>query len=274
METRVQVLEWDLEAATGDAAGLRRDLGELWDEVEEAVAKAVKSLPRGANGARGMRRADALAALVLLSNRRRSIGLQDALLLLREIGDEDWPTTQRPHLAPSDAKVFVLGLTCPKHNREAPCLSVKSREYPSLCKAIARYCAVTLPDFAFTSIQLSRNIVAKAHKDSNNDGLSAIITMGDHRDGGLQLNGTTLRCHNKWHIFDGNNEHETEGWTGDERFAVICYAHRSHIFMDMELANKMTSELYFPRRRSTSLVFKNGSGVLAPLRVVWGGTEA
>mmetsp|Transcript_7603 Transcript_7603/g.9206 ORF Transcript_7603/g.9206 Transcript_7603/m.9206 type:complete len:387 (-) Transcript_7603:330-1490(-) len=64
----------------------------------------------------------------------------------------------------------------------------------------------------------------KKHIDSNNLGPSYIMSMGNHHGGKLWTSDRgVIDCKNKWKLFDGNTEHYTQAYTGNERFSVILF---------------------------------------------------
>jgi len=108
-----------------------------------------------------------------------------------------------------------------------------------MTKMITTWVKQTLPDaeFRYSSVQLNHNYAAKKHIDSNNLGPSYIISLGNHRGGELwTADRGILDCHRQWKLFDGNTEHATQPYTGEERYSFILFTPAAY--------NKLSEQLF------------------------------
>lgn len=172
--------------------------------------------------------------------REESPDANDVLTTLREIGTE-WPTQARPNVTDTGKPVpgMCMGLVFAL-GQGAQCSHV-SEAHPALTRLLTRWCTATLPRtkagrlFPFSSLQVNYNYRATKHVDANNIGPSYIMSIGSHTGGALWTSDQgIIDCKNKWRLFDGNREHETQsfepvpssdGKSAGERISFIAFAH-------------------------------------------------
>ena len=173
------------------------------------------------------------------------------LKVLEAIPDKEWQSTSRPNVRPSGEKISLqktLGLVSHAHFKGIPMLTMDTYRYPGLTQMILEYARrLSGGKFEATSIQLTKDLKSRPHKDRNNRGPSLIFGLGDwtggetfvQEDGGpdtfrlradikgigkrdKRLRGYKLDIH-KPQRFDGNQVHCTMPFTG-RRYAVVLYS--------------------------------------------------
>mgnify|MGYP003673279817 CR=1 FL=1 len=126
-------------------------------------------------------------------------------------------------------KGFTFTLGCGR-KRNIPVGEFKANEdNRELMKAVIDYGNEILPTgFGYSVITINKNLKAKKHKDTGNDGVGCITFLGDYTGGGLNLHygnrKETIPTHNKLICFNGANiTHSTEAFKGN-RYAMIFYS--------------------------------------------------
>jgi hypothetical protein len=143
-----------------------------------------------------------------------------------------------------------------------------SLAFPKLTEFILQWIKTSLPesDFPFSSVQVNYNYMAKRHVDANNIGPSYIKSIGEHEGGQLWVADTyvsevsedgksdrmrggggqgILDCHNKWVLFDGTVEHETQpvtpvkGKDAFKRISFIVFSNTSYNVLPAYVAQDM-----------------------------------
>jgi len=174
----------------------------------------------------------------------------NSMFLLRLLQLNSGRVFCRANVAPAGASSpmvegIVFGLA---PNRQGSCsLAHWSGKCPEMTKLINKWVKQTLPDteFRYSAVQLNHNYAAKKHIDSNNLGPSYIISLGNHQGGQLwTADRGVLDCHHKWKLFDGNTEHATQPYTGEERYSFILFTPAAY--------NKLSEQL-FERARELGL---------------------
>ena len=140
--------------------------------------------------------------------------------LLEAVRVIQWPECSTRRSVSESYCGFVLGLVS-DHYRNVKCLSRQNHGHDNLlmkllCRTLlaAKHCKQLRHDFTFTSIQCNKNLLAKEHRDENNEGPSAILKIGPtktflgvkNRTGNIEL----IDCWNRFAEFDGSNLHKTE----------------------------------------------------------------
>jgi len=197
------------------------------------------------------------------------------LKILLMFGD-DWPTQVRPNVSSTGKPVsgMCLGVVNVLGGVGMQ-VSMISKCFPNMCKLITRWVRGTLPDedFPFSSLQINYNYRAKRHVDGNNIGPSYIQSIGDHDGGALWtadkcvIEGATIEnaqpskncvvrggggpglldCNNRWTLFNGNAEHETQeyfipkGKTKATRISFIAFSHHSYNKLLPEVCKEVKS---------------------------------
>jgi hypothetical protein len=154
--------------------------------------------------------------------------LARVLTELRAIGK--WParadTRMNVRRDPSDVYMhFCLG-SVHKLDVRGPVDSAFNAKYPALHAALKDLMHATDPGFQYDCIQVNKNYRCAKHRDTNNQGPSYIVGLGDYTGGELVLHrdgySVNLDIHNKPRAFDGLQWHETAPFTG-ERYSVVCF---------------------------------------------------
>lgn len=99
-----------------------------------------------------------------------------------------------------------------------------NKKKPELYAELKNLIAEHDPDFAYTTIQVNKNVQCLPHIDKNNVGPSYIIALGDFSGGKLVLEGEEIDIHNKWLKFDGRLGHWVTPFTGT-RYSVVYFTH-------------------------------------------------
>lgn len=84
-------------------------------------------------------------------------------------------------------KSMTLGYITPRISRKYG-LSKLSRKYPELYEAVKLWGETFVP-FPFTTIHVNQNVVCPKHTDSQNVGLSCIVSIGDYEGCNLVVEG-------------------------------------------------------------------------------------
>ena len=109
---------------------------------------------------------------------------------------------------------------------------INNKKYPELFKAVVEYGNQILPTgFDYTVITVNKNLKAKKHKDSSNDGLGCITFLGDYTGGGLYIyeKGKPKLYDTKNVVIAFNGSilaHRTQPFTGN-RYAIIFYKQKN-----------------------------------------------
>ena len=177
---------------------------------------------------------------------------QKMLKSFKAIPDSEWQSTSRKNVRPSGdttSKQKSLGLVSHPQSRWIPVPTTDTYRYRGLTQMILEYARRVTPGEKFdaTSIQLTKNLKSKPHRDKNNRGPSLIFGLGDWKGGetfvqedggpdtyrlgetieGIGRKNQLLHGH-KYDIhqpqrFDGNQVHCTMRFTG-QRYAVVLYS--------------------------------------------------
>eukprot|EP00435_Cladocopium_sp_Y103_P045744 s1054_g13.t1 len=158
---------------------------------------------------------------------------------LQQIPEEQLRTSSRKNVRPDGEKVtmqMALGLVTSGHWRHIPMAGKKTYQHLRLQQLIfayvqvrAREQGISLTGFTFSSIQITKNLQTKRHKDKKNNGLSLIFTLGDHTGGELYIEDEqgSEQVHvvrNQLVKFDGSRHwHGTKEFRGT-RYAVVLYS--------------------------------------------------
>ena len=81
--------------------------------------------------------------------------------------------------------------------------------------------------FRWSSLQINKNTVSAPHRDSNNDGLSAIILLGDFTGGSFGVDGSDLKLSEprKGMMIDGSKTHQSQPFQGT-RYSIVAFYHK------------------------------------------------
>lgn len=158
---------------------------------------------------------------------------------LQQIPEDQLRTSSRPNVRPDGVKVtlqMALGLVTSGRWRKIPMASKKTYQHLRLQQLIfayvqmrAREQGIDLTGFTYTSIQITKNLRTKRHKDKKNSGFSLIFTLGDHTGGELFIEDEkgSEQVHvvrNQLVKFDGSRHwHGTKEFRGT-RYAVVLYS--------------------------------------------------
>jgi len=171
--------------------------------------------------------------------------LASILKELDAIPEDRLRSSNRKNVRPEGAKSclqMLLGLMISAQFHGIPQSAKWTGEYMQLQRLIFAYVKVrakeldmNLDAFTWSSIQITKNLKTRRHKDKNNAGWSLIFTVGDHSAGELFIDhetgeaelegvkGNKIPVHNSLVLFDGNQTHGTMPFEG-ERYAIILYA--------------------------------------------------
>lgn len=111
--------------------------------------------------------------------------------------------------------VFAMGqgeLVPSRFNKRFPDL------YAECCKLMEEFD----PDFKFNCIQINKNQRCAPHKDTNNEGLSYIIGLGDYTGGWLVVDEVPFKIKNGFVKFDGHKTHYTKPFRGT-RYSIVFF---------------------------------------------------
>mmetsp|Transcript_55761 Transcript_55761/g.130112 ORF Transcript_55761/g.130112 Transcript_55761/m.130112 type:complete len:482 (-) Transcript_55761:118-1563(-) len=169
-------------------------------------------------------------------------------LILKEldrIPEASLRSTSRKNVRPegqNSTLQMLLGLMISARFHGIPQWARWTGEYMQLQRLIFAYVKVRakeldmdLDDFTWSSVQITKNLKTKRHKDKNNRGISLMFTVGDHRDGELFIDdetgeaelegvkGNKIEVRNSLKFFDGNHKHGTMPFSG-KRYAIILFA--------------------------------------------------
>ena len=180
-----------------------------------------------------------------LEGRSASELLGSILKELDAIPEDRLRSSNRKNVRPEGAKSclqMLLGLMISAQFHGIPQSAKWTGEYMQLQRLIFAYVKVRakeldmdLDAFTCSSIQITKNLKTRRHKDKNNRGWSLIFTVGDHSAGELFIDhetgeaelegvkGNKIEVHNSLALFDGNQMHGTMPFEG-ERYAIILYA--------------------------------------------------
>ena len=180
-----------------------------------------------------------------LEGRSASELLGAILKELDAIPEDRLRSSNRKNVRPEGAKSclqMLLGLMISAQFHGIPQSAKWTGEYMQLQRLIFAYVKVRakeldmdLDAFTCSSIQITKNLKTRRHKDKNNRGWSLIFTVGDHSAGELFIDhetgeaelegvkGNKVEVHNSLALFDGNQMHGTMPFEG-ERYAIILYA--------------------------------------------------
>ena len=164
---------------------------------------------------------------------------------LDAIPEDRLRSSNRKNVRPEGAKSclqMLLGLMISAQFHGIPQSAKWTGEYMQLQRLIFAYVKVRakeldmdLDAFTCSSIQITKNLKTRRHKDKNNRGWSLIFSVGDHSAGELFIDhetgeaelegvkGNKVEVHNSLALFDGNQMHGTMPFEG-ERYAIILYA--------------------------------------------------
>lgn len=95
-------------------------------------------------------------------------------------------------------------------------------KFPELHEACRMLIAERQPGFSYNCIQINKNQRCAPHKDSNNDGMSFIIGLGEYTGGELVVNDVPIKIHNRFVQFDGHQTHYTKPFAGT-RYSIIFF---------------------------------------------------
>ena len=101
-----------------------------------------------------------------------------------------------------------------------------NKRYSKLFTLLKRLIKAKDPKFKWNSIQINDSVNTKLHKDKNNIGLSYGISFGNHKGGGLELEGKLYDLKHKFFKYDGTLEHRTIKPQSGRRIAVIFFMRR------------------------------------------------
>ena len=96
-----------------------------------------------------------------------------------------------------------------------------------------------LPDFRWTSSQINRNTITIAHTDSNNQGASSVIRLGDFQNGAFYVQNDagqafrTLPAPGRMMLFDGAKAHDSTVVKGN-RYSTFAVQRNSAIDLTKE----------------------------------------
>lgn len=158
---------------------------------------------------------------------------------LQQIPEDQLRTSSRKNVRPDGEKVtlqMALGLVTSGHWRHIPMAGKETYQHLRLQQLIfayvqvrAREQGIDLTGFTYTSIQITKNLRTKRHKDKKNSGFSLIFTLGDHTGGELFIEDEqgSEEIHvvrNQLVKFDGSRHwHGTKEFRGT-RYAVVLYS--------------------------------------------------
>jgi hypothetical protein len=172
-----------------------------------------------------------------------------------------YPYARRPNVYARRYPGFTLGLTAHASEGATARLSVATRLYPGLARALATCARRTNPDFHFSTIQVNFNCKMQPHVDSKNVGQNLIVGLGDYesRNGedlfvqekggkqyitmtedkkigltkykkGKRIMGRKLSIKYEPQVFDGHQVHASLEWKeGTTRITVVYYIFQKHM---------------------------------------------
>ena len=102
-------------------------------------------------------------------------------------------------------------------------LSHDSKRLPKVYEEIMRIGNIICP-FEFTSIQLNKNLVCPKHKDSNNVGVSLLVSFGDYKGGQINIDNKKYDARCRPIIFDGSKlEHYNDDIIEGTKYSLVYF---------------------------------------------------
>lgn len=104
-------------------------------------------------------------------------------------------------------------------------LGMMSKKYPEVYNELLRIGNIYCP-FEFTSIHVNKNVVCPHHKDSQNTGMSMLISFGDYNGCNIVIEGQEYDANCQPVIFDGSVlEHWNTDFIGDEnnKYSLVYF---------------------------------------------------
>lgn len=95
-------------------------------------------------------------------------------------------------------------------------------KYAELYEACCKMIEAHNPDFKWNCIQINKNQRCAPHKDTNNEGMSIIIGLGNYTGGWLVVNDVPIKIKDKFVEFDGKQTHYTKPFRGT-RYSIIFF---------------------------------------------------
>jgi len=150
-------------------------------------------------------------------------------IVLKELESIKFPKcTSRKNISSTSMEAFALGEV---NYRGQAFLDYKTRgpsrcnsKFPVLYELIQKLIHLYHPTFAYTTIQVNKNVCSSPHVDKNNVGPSYIIGLGDYTGGDLCIEGKKCNIKNRWKLFDGTKGHWVEPFDGT-RFSLVFFTH-------------------------------------------------
>ena len=180
-----------------------------------------------------------------LEGRSASELLGSILKELDAIPEDRLRSSSRKNVRPegqNSSMQMLLGLMISAQFQGIPQWAKWTGQYMQLQRLIFAYVKVRAKEldmdlrlFPWSSVQITKNLQTRRHKDKNNRGMSLIFTVGDHSAGELFIDaetgeaelegvkGNKIEVRNSLQLFDGNHMHGTMPFRG-ERYAIILYA--------------------------------------------------
>ena len=148
--------------------------------------------------------------------------------ILSILQNTKFPKTKRNNISSSSIQSFCLGdvpyrgsKSCGSKTRGP---SKYNERFKNLLDSLDSTINHLLPDFDYTTYQISKNVMCSPHIDKLNVGPSYTISLGDFTGGGLYIENILYNSHNKFLYFDGTKGHWTEPFVGD-RYCIILFTH-------------------------------------------------
>ena len=118
----------------------------------------------------------------------------------------------------------IFGLVRPRfHYKGYKELSCDSKRLPEVYEEIIKIGKIICP-FEFTSIQLNKNLVCPKHKDSNNVGLSLLVSFGDYKGGEINIDNKKYDAKCRPIIFDGSKlEHYNNDIIEGTKYSLVYF---------------------------------------------------
>ena len=150
----------------------------------------------------------------------------EAAQILTMLRDIEWGPQKRPHVP---GLGLCLGASnCPRGPYVTKMTDAQIALLTAINNVVHRYADTST--FKWSSIQINKNTVAEKHKDSNNEGLSAIALLGDFTEGELTVHTVPQLIFNERNtflFFDGHEFHESAKYGGTERYSFVIFYHKA-----------------------------------------------
>ena len=164
-----------------------------------------------------------------------------------------WQRQPRPYVKGDG---FCIGATLDYRGPQVGHCSTKEQRAATIVinRAIKK---LRLKGFHWSSLQFNRNTVSDPHIDKNNEGVSAVLILGDHTGGSLCVPSMSFKTPpgqaGTVAIIDGRVLHHSEKFQGT-RYSIVAFVHNSWKRLpEADLSRLRSLGFQLPQRRDTPI---------------------